>query len=205
MSETARPGAQGPAPRRYTRVAIGFHWSIAALVLVLLGMGLAMTQLDLAPMRRFQLYQWHKSIGITVLLLSLSRLGWRFFHRPPPLPAAMSALERRSAHLAHGLLYGLIIGMPLVGWALVSASPFNIPTVLYGLVPWPHLPVLPDLADKAGVEAALKLVHASGAGLLGAMVVVHAAAALRHHWILRDDTLRRMLPRSRRLGQDLPR
>jgi cytochrome b561 len=84
--------------------------------------------------------------------------------------------------------------MPLVGWALVSASPFNIPTVLYGVVPWPHLPIVTDLPNKAAVEAGLKLVHASGAWFLIALLVLHAGAALRHHFVLRDDTLRRMLP-----------
>lgn len=184
----------GLPPRRYTSVAIGFHWLIAILVLALLAIGLAMTQLDLAPMRRFQLYQWHKSIGVTVLLLSLLRLGWRFFHRPPPLPEAMPRLERRGAHAVHWLLYGLLVGMPLVGWALVSASPFNIPTVLFGTVPWPHLPVLPSLANKGAVETVLKLVHASGAWLLIGLFLLHAGAALRHHWMRRDDTLWRMLP-----------
>ena len=188
------PEAVAPAPLRYTRVAIAFHWAIAALVLALLGIGLAMTHADLAPMRRFQLYQWHKSVGLTVLVLSLLRLGWRAFHRPPPLPAAMPALERGAAHLAHAVLYALIIAMPLVGWALVSASPFNIPTVLYGVVPWPHLPIVTDLPNKAAVEAGLKLVHASGAWFLIALLVLHAGAALRHHFVLRDDTLRRMLP-----------
>lgn len=183
-----------PAPLRYTRLAIAFHWAIAALVLALLGIGLAMTHGDLAPMRRFQLYQWHKSLGITVLALSLLRLGWRAFHRPPPLPAAMPAWERKGAHLAHGLLYGLILGLPLVGWALVSASPFNIPTVLYGTVPWPHLPLFADLADKATAEAVLKRVHAYGAWMLIVLLALHVGAALRHHFALRDDTLRRILP-----------
>ncbi|WP_375465520.1 cytochrome b [uncultured Methylobacterium sp.] len=188
-------GIVGAAPpRRYTLVAIGLHWLIAVAVLALLAIGLAMTHADLAPMRRFQLYQGHKSVGITVLLLSLLRLGWRFSHRPPPLPAALPRIERRGAHAVHGLLYGLILGMPLVGWALVSASPFNIPTVLYGVVSWPHLPVLGSLPDKAAVEAGLKLVHASGAWLLIALFLLHAGAALRHHLILRDDTLWRMLP-----------
>ncbi len=195
-----------PVPLRYTHVAIAFHWAIAALVLALLGIGLAMTHGDLAPMRRFQLYQWHKSLGITVLALSLLRLGWRAFHGPPPLPTAMPAWERKGAHLAHGLLYGLILGLPLVGWALVSASPFNIPTVLYGTVPWPHLPVFADLTDKATAEAVLKRVHASGAWILIALLTLHVGAALRHHFVLRDDTLRRILPslpRARR--QETPR
>lgn len=182
-------------PHRYTRVAIALHWLSALAVLGLIGIGLVMTHGDLAPMRRFALYQWHKSLGITVLGLSLLRLGWRLTHRPPPLPPTLPRHERAGAHVAHALLYGLLLGLPLVGWAVVSASPFNLPTVLYGIVPWPHLPVLPDLADKATVEAVLKRIHAWGAWFLIALLALHVGAALRHHLTLRDDTLRRMLPR----------
>lgn len=185
------------APRpRYTRVAIALHWLSALAVLGLIVIGLAMTHGDLAPMRRFQLYQWHKSVGLTVLALTLLRLGWRLAHRPPPLPATLPARERAGAHAAHALLYGLLIGLPLVGWAVVSASPFNLPTVLYGVVPWPHLPVLPELANKAAVEAVLQQVHAWGAWILIGLLLLHVGAALRHHLVLRDDTLRRMLPRA---------
>ncbi|WP_158808264.1 cytochrome b [Beijerinckia sp. L45] len=179
---------------RYTIVAIAFHWLIALGVLLLICIGLAMTNLGLAPMRQFQLYQLHKSIGITVLILSLLRLIWRFGHRPPPLPAAMPRLEQRAASATHGVLYGLIIGMPLTGWAMVSASKYNIPTVLYGLVPWPHLPVFATLPNKAAVEAVLKQVHEYGAWVLIALLVLHVGAALRHHFALRDDTLWQMLP-----------
>ncbi|MCJ2034955.1 cytochrome b [Methylobacterium sp. J-068] len=191
MIESARPAA----PLRYTRVAIALHWLTALAVLGLIGIGLVMTHGDLTAIRRFQLYQWHKSVGITVLGLSLLRLGWRLSHRPPPLPAALPRRERGGAHLAHLLLYALTLGLPLVGWALVSASPFNLPTMLFGTVPWPHLPVLPEMANKAAVEAWLKDIHAWGAWFLIALLLLHVGAALRHHWVLRDDTLRRMLPR----------
>jgi cytochrome b561 len=188
MTETARP-------RRYTHVAIALHWISALAVLALIGIGLVMTHADLAPMRRFQLYQWHKSVGLTVLGLSLLRLGWRLTHRPPPLPATLPPRERAGAHAAHALLYGLVLGLPLVGWAMVSASPFNLPTMLYGVLPWPHLPTLPELPNRAAVEAGLKWVHAVGAWFLVALLALHVGAALRHHVFLRDDTLRRMLPR----------
>jgi len=189
MIETARV-----APRpRYTRVAIALHWLSALAVLGLIAIGLAMTHGELAPMRRFQLYQWHKSVGLTVLALTLLRLAWRLAHRP--LPATLRARERAGAHAAHALLYGLLLGLPLIGWAVVSASPFNLPTVLYGILPWPHLPVLPELANKAAVEAMLKQVHAWGAWFLIGLLLLHVGAALRHHLVLRDDTLRRMLPR----------
>src|ERR1700712_1643303 len=181
--------------RRYTVVAILLHWTSALCVLALIGMGLTMTHAGLAPMRQFQLYQWHKSVGITVLALTALRLLWRLFHRPPPHPVGMPARERHAAFAAHGVLYLLLVGLPLTGWAGGSLSPFNIPTVLYGLVPWPHLPLASFLANPTAAEGVVKLVHAYGAWFLTALLVLHVAAALRHHLILDDDVLLRMSPK----------
>jgi len=178
---------------RYHLVAIILHWVIALGILALIVLGLAMTHLGLAPMAKFQLYQLHKSIGITVLLAVLLRVFWRLTHRPPPLPA-MPPLEKAVAEGTHGVLYLLMLIIPLSGWALVSVSPFNLPTVLYGLVPWPHLPVFPDLANKAQVEAVVRFIHGKLAWALAAIIALHAGAALRHHFVLRDGILRRMLP-----------
>ncbi|GBQ64394.1 cytochrome B561 [Ameyamaea chiangmaiensis NBRC 103196] len=179
---------------RYGVVAIILHWLIAAGVLLLIGMGLAMDHASLDPMRMFQLYQLHKSIGISVLLLVCLRVGWRLTHAAPALPAGMPVAERRAAHLAHLALYGLQIVLPLSGWAMVSASVLGIPTVLFGMVPWPDLPVLATLQDKAPVEAALKGFHHWAAWTLAALIVLHVAAVLRHALILRDSVPGRMLP-----------
>jgi cytochrome b561 len=183
---------------RYDTVAILLHWLVAVGVVAQIAIGLAMTQLPLTPARQFPLYQLHKSIGITVLAVVLFRVAWRLTHRPPPLPDTMPRVERRFASAAHLALYGLLVGLPLTGWAVVSASPYNIPTVLYGLVPWPHLPVLSTLHDKAPVEAVLATIHAFGGWFLAALIGVHAAAALRHHLLLHDAVLWRMLPLLRR-------
>ena len=184
---------------RYTSIAIILHWVMALGIGALVVMGLAMTHLKLEPTRLFQLYQLHKSIGITVFLAAFLRLAWRLSHRPPDLPETMPAVERAAAASGHSLLYAFLFALPVTGWALVSASAFNIPTVLYGIVPWPDLPLLPTLDGKAPVEALLKLAHAYGAYALMAVVAVHAAAAFRHHFIIGDDVLRRILPRRRRL------
>jgi cytochrome b561 len=178
---------------RYNTVAIVLHWLIALGILALIAIGLAMTHLDLAPMLKFQLYQLHKSIGITVLLAVLLRILWRLGHRPPPLPD-LDRLEKRAAEGVHGLLYFLMVALPLTGWALVSVSPFNLPTVLYNMVPWPHLPILATLTDKAPVEGVMKFIHGKLGWMFGTFILLHAAAALRHHFILRDGILRRMLP-----------
>jgi cytochrome b561 len=175
-------------------VAILLHWLIALGILALIVIGLVMTQLKIPQMLEFKLFQLHKSIGITVLLLAVVRLLWRFTHRPPPLPAQTPPLEKGAAHGLHWLLYVFMLGMPLTGWAVVSSSPFNLPTVLYNLVPWPDLPILPDLANKAAVSRALAWVHAYGAWTLIGLLAVHIAAVLRHHLFKREPILRRMLP-----------
>ena len=181
-------------PRRYTTVAIVLHWLIGGAILFMLGLGLAMTQLTLNPATLFGMYQLHKSVGITILLLVAVRVAWRLSHPPPPLPASLPKLERRAAHAAHLALYAFMLAMPLTGWAMVSASVYNIPTVLFGVVPWPHLPVLPTLANKAAVEGALKTVHALIGFTLIAFVALHVAAALRHQLAKHDAVLWRILP-----------
>ena len=181
-------------PARYTLVAIVLHWVMALGVLALAGIGLAMTHRKLDPLSLFQLYQLHKSIGITILLAAIFRLIWRLINRPPALPASMTRLARRAAEGSHFLLYFFLIALPLTGWALVSASVLDIPTVLYGIVPWPHLPILSTLGNKKPVEDALKLIHGLGAWALIALIGAHSGAALYHHFIAKDDVLRRILP-----------
>jgi cytochrome b561 len=183
---------------RYTPVAIVLHWLIALAILALLVMGFVMTSLPLGSHLQFVLYQLHKSVGITVLLLSLLRLAWRLSHKPPALPDHMPGWEQLLAHLGHFALYGLMIGMPLEGWALVSASVWNIPTVLYGVIPWPHLPFFSTLADKKSAEELLKQLHDAAAWIMVATLVGHIAAALRHHFLIKDDVMTRMLPRWRK-------
>jgi cytochrome b561 len=190
----------GVTPGRYTAVAILLHWLIALGILALIVIGLLMTQWPgaIGPMETFKLYQLHKSIGITVLLLAVMRILWRFTHKPPALPTEMPAVEKGAAHGLHWLLYVLMLGLPLTGWAVVSSSPFNLPTVLYSLIPWPDLPVLPHLANKAAVSHALGWLHAYGAWILIGLLVVHFAAVFRHHIIKRDGILLRMMPGRRR-------
>ena len=144
---------------------------------------------------KFFAIQLHKSIGITILLLSLARLGWRLMHQAPPMPEAMAAWEKKAALAVHVFLYVLMIGMPLSGWALVSASPRNIPTVLFGFLPWPHLPILSTLANKKEVADMLENVHGFAATVLALLIAGHVAAALKHHFMVRDDVLLRMAPR----------
>jgi cytochrome b561 len=194
-SATLLPAAgRAMRPARYTDVAIVLHWLIAICILLQIAMGLAMVNLTLPLAQKFYLFQLHKSVGITVLGLVLLRIVWRLAHSPPPLPDAMPEWERRAAGGTHHTLYAFMLLLPLTGWAVVSASPRNIPTVLYGIVPWPHLPILSTLTDKKPVEAVLQVIHSYGGFLLIAILVLHIGAALRHGLLLRDGVLSRMLP-----------
>ncbi|MFT8687384.1 MAG: cytochrome b [Novacetimonas hansenii] len=179
---------------RYSTVAIILHWLIALGILTLIAMGLVMDHLHLDPIRVFQLYQLHKSIGISMMFLILLRIGWRLSHRAPPLPNEMPQGEKIAAHLAHLALYSLQVLLPLSGWAMVSVSVLGIPTVLFGTVPWPDLPVFSTLPDKAPVEAILKLLHHWASWGLLALILLHVAASLRHQFVLHDHVLRQMLP-----------
>ncbi|MDE2029146.1 MAG: cytochrome b [Alphaproteobacteria bacterium] len=176
------------AAASYTKTAKALHWLIAALILFMLALGYSF---DFFPKgaARDAAFNLHKSIGITILLLSLARLGWRFAHRAPPFPATMPMWEQRAAHAGHVLLYVFMIGMPLTGWAMVSAAAH--PLTLFGTVSWPLLPV-PQ--SRAMAETFVNI-HNTAAFLLILLLVGHVAAAMHHHFGARDDILLRMLPR----------
>jgi cytochrome b561 len=193
----------------YDNVAKTLHWLIALAIVAVWVIGYTMTHIERDNPYKFPLFQWHKSIGITILLLSFVRLVWRLMNPPPPLPAHMPPWERMAAKASHLLFYVLMIGMPLVGWAIVSSSPLNLPTYLYGHISWfkdipwlyngifwPNLPVLPDLDPDTKKQAShtLDFAHECGAYILAGLLVLHIGAAHKHHWFDRDDVLTRMTP-----------
>ncbi|ODU10720.1 MAG: cytochrome b [Rubrivivax sp. SCN 71-131] len=173
------------APRRYTQTAIALHWLLALALLGLLALGTTMTELPLSP-RRLQLYNWHKWAGMTVALLSLLRLAWRLTHRPPP-HEGLPRWQARAASVAHGLLYVLFFAVPLAGWVYSSAA--GVPIVWFGVLPLPDL-VAPDRV----LAEAIRPLHGVLAYALAALVAVHVAAALKHHWLDDLGTLWRMSP-----------
>lgn len=179
---------------RYHAIAKWLHWLMAAAIVAMLAIGWIMTDESLiSGPPRFALYQWHKSIGITILALAVLRLGWRLLHPAPPYPATMKRWEKLAAQLVHIALYVLMIGMPLTGWLLSSASPYK--TVLYGLVPLPNLPGLADLPNRQEVGHFFGESHETLALVLAAFALIHIGAALKHHFYSKDDVLLRMAPR----------
>lgn len=160
---------------------------MAALLLFMIWLGWNMDENE----ARFQL---HKSIGITILFLALARLAWRFVNPPPPAPEGMPSLERTAAHAVHIAFYVLMIGIPLGGWLMVSVSPFQVATVLYGVISWPHLPFTQGLISEDLYET-VEFFHSKGAWVIIGLLALHVAGAVKHEFGKEEGVLKRMVPR----------
>jgi cytochrome b561 len=184
---------------RYGTVAMIFHWVIAALLIANIALGLYFADLPHSDPWKFELTQWHKSIGLTVLTLSIFRLLWRLSHPVPPLPTGMYWGLRLAARASHYLFYFLIVAIPLTGWIMVSASPLGLPTRYFHLFNWPNLWFLADLprAQKIPLRNDFDNIHVFLAWSAIVLIPIHVAAALYHQFIRRDELLWRMLPRRR--------
>ena len=164
------------------------HWTIAILIVLIGIVGRVMGELPRSP-KYFWVYTAHKSLGLTVLALVLVRIGWRLYAGAPrPVPGT-PRLQALLASATHGAIYLLILALPLSGWIYDSANALR-PFRWFGLVEVPKL-VAPDEALAASAHGA----HEWLFWLLMALVAGHAGAALYHHFIQRDATLARMLPR----------
>lgn len=173
-------------PERYGAIAKGLHWLVALLVLVLLPLGFIMVSLELSPFK-LALYFWHKSFGTLVLVLAALRLAWRLYNRRPAEIASHRLWERRLAGSVHVLLYAGLILMPLSGWLMSSAADFS--HSFFGLFN------IPDLVGRdEALFRQMRFVHQLGAYFLLAAILLHGAGAFKHHFIDRDETLKRMLP-----------
>jgi cytochrome b561/polyisoprenoid-binding protein YceI len=172
---------------RYTAVAIALHWAIATLIGFMIWLGWNMEDNEAR-------YQLHKSIGITILILTVARVGWRVLNPPPALPSDMKALEKQASHYVHLGLYALMFLMPLLGWALVSTSKFQVPTVLFGTISWPDLPFLSGFRGNKPVHEAIKFLHSKGAWVIIGLLALHVAGALKHEFSSEEGVLKRMIP-----------
>lgn len=169
------------------------HWAIAAIILFLLVLGFYMAEVVTDVYEQFGLVQLHKSWGFTVFVLALIRVVWRLMNPAPALPDHMPGWERAFAHLGHFGLYALMFAMPISGWLMASASElqemYGVKNMVFGVFELPD-PFQPG--DKA-LEERFEAVHFWCALLLTAIVAGHAAAGLKHHFIDRDNVLRRMI------------
>ncbi|HEY0107921.1 MAG TPA: cytochrome b [Rhizomicrobium sp.] len=183
-------------PVRYNSVAMAFHWTIALLLIANIALGLYMSDLPRSDPGKFAIFQIHKSIGLTVLVLSLLRLAWRLANPAPPLPHSMHPAAKRVARFTHYVFYLLIIFIPLTGWLMVSASSLGNGTDYFGLFTWPNLSFWAGdtRAQQHAAHETFESAHVFLAWSAIVLVPIHVAAALYHHILLKDDVLRRMLP-----------
>ena len=171
----------------YTDTAIWLHWLTVILIASGFSLGTWMVDLPLIDKVRGPWYPVHKWIGITIFLFAVARLLWRVGHPAPVLPAGTPIWQQRAATISHGLLYVLLLAIPISGYLFSSAA--GVSVKYFNLIP------LPDLISKdRELAQALKTVHLTLNYTLLAVVVAHIAAALKHHFIDRDDVLTRMLP-----------
>ncbi len=180
--------------QRYNTVAIALHWAIALLILGQIAGGFYMHNLPNTAPAKFDLFQLHKSFGLSILLLTFLRLGWRLFHKTPALPGAMPGWQKLAARATHWLFYFLMLATPLMGLAIVSVSPKDIPTEWFGLVSVPHLGFLDPGADPAATEHLFIELHEVLSYAILGLLALHVAAALKHGFIDRDGVLRSMAP-----------
>jgi cytochrome b561 len=189
---------------RYGTVAMTLHWLIALLVIGNLCSGFYLANImDDTNSLHFPFIQIHKSIGLTVLVLSVLRLAWRLVNPIPPLPAGMSLPLRIAARGTHVLFYFFIIAIPLAGWSWTSSSTTGIQTFYFWLFHWPNIPFLANAPHDVKVANShmFHSYHIYLAYSAAVLLVLHVGAALYHHYWRRDTVLKRMLPGTTVEGQ----
>jgi len=171
----------------YDAVAKALHWSMAIAIIGMIVLGIYVSRLP-PSMRTFRLFDTHKSMGIALMMLALLRLLWRFFRgAPETLRDGAKRWELFVAHLVHVLLYLLMIGIPLIGWVGASAS--GLPMTFFGIVDIPRI-----VSPSKDLQQIFLLTHDWLNWFLMSLIALHIAGALKRHFVLRDATLRRMLP-----------
>lgn len=177
---------QDAPAQTYGRIAIGLHWLIAALILVAAGLGLAASAAE-TPEATERALALHKSVGMTIFILACVRLIWRLTHCPPPLPSDLPKLHQVLAKTTHAMLYVIIFAMPVAGYIAVAAR--GRETSFFGLFEMPYwVPLSRVLSQNATT------LHVFGQYVLYGLVGAHVGAALFHHFIRKDEVIRRMWP-----------
>jgi len=175
--------------QRYNSIAIILHWIMAVAFILMLTSGVIMNNIEIPQKLKFNMYQWHKSLGIILLVAFFIRITWRIFHKPPQFPAFIKGAELKLAKLGHWGLYLFMFALPFVGWVLVSSSPYGLPTMIFGWFEWPHIPAIAgnDMVHKIAEEA-----HWILAYLFLACILAHILAVIKHAVIDKNNILKRM-------------
>jgi cytochrome b561 len=173
--------------QRYDRVAIALHWLVAIGVFVMIGLGWYMTDIPPKTPARAFYYNLHKSIGLTLAIIVLIRVWWRWTHQPPPLPAGTQSWVFNASKLSHGLLYTLLVLMPLAGF---TASNFT----KYGVTYFGLFKIGPFFAENKALWELFQGIHHAASEVLVIVIAIHIAAAFKHLLIDKDGVFYRILP-----------
>lgn len=187
MQSTAGAWQDPSAERRYTPVAMALHWLVAALLGGQIVVALILPLIFPAADDAGAFVPWHFAIGSTILILMLIRLAWRFTHPAPPPPADLPSPLQLLARLTHGLMYAILILLPILGWT--AANAYGSSVYLLGFIPLPSL-----VAQNDALAKAVGALHELVAYALLAVIALHIAGALYHRLVKRDQVLARMLP-----------
>ncbi len=195
MRSASLPSTEDP---RYTSIAIALHWAIAALIVFNLATGLIHD--DVSKATRAWMMPLHISSGLTILVLTVARIVWRATHKPPAHLAGVTRLEALLAGLTYVLFYALMLALPLTGWLLISAHPANPAHPVYlvwGVIPWPYIGGVQAMAVGAQKHFHHQIgeLHELGGYVMLALLALHIAGALKHHFYDRLPELHRMMPR----------
>lgn len=174
---------------RYGLVAQLLHWAVVTAIALQYVWAWRVDRTD-SIRQQFSLINEHKSIGMLILMLVLLRLGWRAINRTPRFPIEMKRWEINAANVTHVLLYSLLLAMPLTGWMYSSAAGYG--AEFFG---WLDIPDF--VSTSEALESIMHRSHTALSWALPAVVALHVLAALRHHFVLKDDVLKRMLPGSK--------
>jgi len=174
---------------RYNALAILLHWFMALGFLLMFCSGIIMEYVDVAKDFKFNLYQWHKSGGVILLVALMLRIMLRAILRPPPLPITFKKAEVLLAKLGHWGLYVLMFAMPFSGWLMVSSSVYGLPTIVFNLFEWPHIP---GVQGDEKVHFWAKEGHFILAIIFFALIIAHIGAVIKHTIYDKENLLRRM-------------
>jgi cytochrome b561 len=177
---------RGNTRERWGSVSIGLHWTIAALVLLVqVPAGVTMVAVEPGAVQNV-CYNIHKTNGIVIFLLAVVRLGWRWSHPVPALPADLPGWQTKIARTTHALLYVVLFAMPISGFLYTATGGFPVP--FFGLYDLARL-----VPENKPVSEVFKLTHLTLQWVLYVVVLLHVAGALQHHLVRKDGILRRML------------
>lgn len=179
---------------RYSPVGVTFHWVVAALVLFQLWLGWRTGGLPVGA-EKLRAYEVHSQTGLAILVLTLARMVWRLMVPGPVNDADKQGWRSTAAHLTHFAFYACLLGLPLSGWAMMSATASEQDLSVGGIAPWPPLP-FEGLAPTVrwAIEAWAEQIHWAFVIAVSLLIPVHVGAALYHELLHRDDVLDGMLP-----------